>query len=259
MELQRLAQSGESTMHTRFKRFMLPAVAIATIAWSASFALNGTAAPTANLLHLTPALVEPIKAAQDAIQAQPPKLEEALAKLREAEANPEKTAYDEHVINAFAGAAYARLNDYPDAEKAFAAQVDDGFTRPADLPRIVKAAASLNYKLKNYARAAEFGTRALAESADDDDLYTIVSQAYYLDDQYDAVRKFLGKRIDSLERQGRDVPPPYLQLIVSACTKLQDSACVSAYSKRRNAPRRPLLIDPELKHDSMLQANANSQ
>ena len=49
-------------------------------------------------------------------------------------ANPKKTPYDEHIINALAGSAYARLNDYPDAEKAFEAQVNDGFTRPADLP-----------------------------------------------------------------------------------------------------------------------------
>jgi hypothetical protein len=37
-----------------------------------------------------------------------------------------------------------------------------------------------------------------------------------------------------------------------------DSACVTAYSKRLNGPRDPLLIDPKLRHDSMLQANASS-
>jgi hypothetical protein len=153
---------------------------------------------------VTPALSVPLRGARDALQANPPKLQEAVAKLKEAGANPKKTPYDEHIINALAGYAYTRLNDWPDAEKAFAAEVDDGFTRPADFPRIVKAAAQINYQLKNYARAAEFGNRA-------------------------------------------------------PCVQLQDSGCINGYNKRLNAPRQPILIDPELKHGEMLQANSSSQ
>jgi chaperonin cofactor prefoldin len=211
---------------------------------------------------VSPALSAPLKAARDALQAKPPQLQEAVAKLQEAETNPEKTPYDEHIINALAGSAYARLNDWPNAEKAFAAQIDDGFTSPDDFSRIIKAVTQVNYQLKNYARAAEFGNRALKESIEDEQLYTIVGQAYYLNDQYDAVREFLGRRIESLDRQGRDVPRQYFQLILSSCGKLRDSPCVTAYSRRLNAPNspgRPILIDPELKHDSMLQANASSQ
>ena len=58
----------------------------------------------------------------------PPKPEEAVARLKEAEANPKKTPYDEHVINVLAGSAYARTNDYQSAEKAFEAQANDGLT-----------------------------------------------------------------------------------------------------------------------------------
>ena len=250
-------------MHTRCKRLILLVFASTGVTSGASFAQSDTAAgPTANVPHVTPALSASIKAAQNAMQAKPPKLQEAVAKLKEAEANPLKTPYDEHIINALAGSAYARLNDYPDAEQAFAAQANDGFTRPADRPRIIKAVTQLNYQLKDYARAAEFGNRALQESVEDGELYTLVSQAYYLNGQHEAVREFLGKRIENLERQGRDVPRQYIQLIVSSCTKLQDSACVTAYDKRLNAPRaprQPILIDPEVKHDPTLQANAGSQ
>ena len=251
-------------MYTRNKRFILLVVASTAVTCSASFALSDAAGPTSSVPHVSPALAAPLRAARDALQAKPPKLQEAVAKLKEAEANPERTPYDEHIINALAGSAYARLNDYPDAEKAFAAQVDDGFTSPADFPRIIKAVAQINYQLKNYARTAEFGTRALQENAEDEELSILVSQAYYLNGQYDAVREFLGKRIESLERQGREAPRQYFQLVWSSCVKLQDSACVTAYSKRLNgpqfdAPRHPILIDPELKHDVMFQANASSQ
>jgi tetratricopeptide (TPR) repeat protein len=252
-------------MYTRGKRFILLVVASTAVTCGASFAFGDAAVPTANVPHVSPALAAPLRAARDALQDKPPKLQEAVAKLREAEGNPEKTPYDEHIINALAGSAYARLNDYPDAEQAFAAQVNDGFTSRADFPRLIKAVTEINYQLKNYARAAQFGTRALTENAEDEELYTLVSQAYYLDDQYDAVREFLVRRIESLERQGREAPRQYLQLIWASCVKLQDSACVSAYSNRLNAPKgrdaphHPILIDPELKHDAMFQANATSQ
>ena len=252
-------------MHTQCKRFILLVVASTALPCSASFALGDASGSPANVPHVTPALSATLHAAQDALQAKPPKLQEAVAKLKEAEANPEKSAYDEHIIAVLAGSAYARLGDYPDAEQAFEAQIDDSFTRPDDRSRILKAVTQLNYELKDYARTAQFGNLALTESVDDGDLYTLVSQAYYLNGQDEAVREFLGKRVESLDRQGRDVPQQYLQLIVSSCTRLQDNACVTTNSRRLNAPgspnapRKPLLIDPELKHDPTLQANAGGQ
>jgi tetratricopeptide (TPR) repeat protein len=104
-------------------------------------------------------LAKPLKAAQDALQAK--KYPDALAKLKEAESNPKKTPYDEHVINVLAGSAYARTNDYQSAEKAFEAQANDGFTEQSELPRIIKATAQINYQLKNYDKAIEFGNRAI--------------------------------------------------------------------------------------------------
>jgi hypothetical protein len=86
-----------------------------------------------------------------------------------------------------------------------------------------------------------------------------VAQAYYLNGQHDAVRDFLGKRIERLQTQERDVPRSYCQLILNSCIKLHDSACVTAYSKRLNGPRDPILIDPITSRDSILNANAGSR
>jgi tetratricopeptide (TPR) repeat protein len=241
-------------MYTRDKRFILLVASIAAIC-GVSFAPRITAEPTADLPHVTSALSAPLKAAQEALRAE--RYADAIAKLQEAEANPKKTPYDEHVINVLAGSAYARTKNYADAVKAFEAQVNDGFTNAANFPRIVKAAAEINYLLKNYDRAAEFGNLALNQSAEDAELYTVVSQAYYLNGQYDAVRNFLGKRIGSLQMQGRDVPPSYFQLVIGSCVQLFDSACVAAYS--RQLKRGPLLIDPIFKRDATFEANAKSQ
>jgi tetratricopeptide (TPR) repeat protein len=170
-------------------------------------------------------LAKPLKAAQDALNAK--KYSDAIAKLKEAEANPKKTPYDEHIINALAGAAYARTNNYPEAEKAFEAQVNDGFTDAADLPRIVKAVAQINYQLKNYDKAIEYGNRAVKGGYADEDVDIILGQSYYLKGDWKGTLKFEEGRVDNDIKAGRTPKDQSLQLVLSACVKLDDGDCTT--------------------------------
>jgi tetratricopeptide (TPR) repeat protein len=170
-------------------------------------------------------LAKPLKAAQDALNAK--KYSDAIAKLKEAEANPKKTPYDEHIINALAGAAYARTNNYPEAEKAFEAQVNDGFTDASDLPRIVKAVAQINYQLKNYDKAIEYGNRAVKGGYADEDVDIILGQSYYLKGDWKGTLKFEEGRVDNDIKAGRTPKDQSLQLVLSACVKLDDGDCTT--------------------------------
>lgn len=172
-------------------------------------------------------LQKPLKAAQDALQAKPPNLDEAVAKLKEAEANPKKTPYDEHIINMMAGSAYARLNDYPSAEKAFEAQLTDGFTDPADLPRILKAVVQINYQLKDYDKAIEFGNKAIQGGTGDDDIDIMVGQSYYIKKDYADAMKFEQGVAERKIKAGANPPEQSLKLLVSSCVNLQDSTCTT--------------------------------
>jgi tetratricopeptide (TPR) repeat protein len=172
-------------------------------------------------------LAKPLKAAQDALQSKPPKLQEAVAKLKEAEANPKKTPYDEHIINALAGSAYARLNDYADAEKAFEAQVNDGFTEQSDLPRIIKATAQINYQLKNYDKAIDYGNRAIKAGFGDEEINVIVGQSYYLKSDWKGTIKFFQPLVDADIKAGRTPKEQSVQLLMSACVKLEDAECTT--------------------------------
>ena len=170
-------------------------------------------------------LAKPLKAAQDALQAK--KYPDALAKLKEAEGNPKKTPYDEHVINVLAGSAYAKTNDFPDAEKAFEAQANDGFTEASELPRIVKAVAQINYQLKNYDKAIEYGNRAIKNGAGDDEINVIVGQSYYLKGDYKGTLKFFQPVIDADIKAGRTPKDQQLQLVMSSCVKIEDADCTT--------------------------------
>src|SRR5579862_6503257 len=129
-----------------------------------------------------------LKAANDDVQAK--KYAEGLAKLKDAEGNPKKTPYDEHVINQLAGFAYAKTNNYPEAAKAFEAQINDSFTSPEEVERLTKAVAQIYYQLKSYDKAIEYGNRLIKSGQADDEMYTLVGQSYYLKNDYKGTLKF---------------------------------------------------------------------
>src|SRR5580658_4080517 len=73
--------------------------------------------------HVSDFLVKPLQAAQDALQAQNWDLE--ISKLNEAQAaKGQKTPYDEYLINAMLGAAYANKHDNDHAAPALRAAAE---------------------------------------------------------------------------------------------------------------------------------------
>ena len=166
-----------------------------------------------------------LKGAQDDLNNK--KYPDAIAKLKEAEGNAKKTPYDEHVINQLLGVAYARTNDYPSAETAFEAQANDGFTEPADMPHILKAVAQINYQIKAYDKAIEYGNRAIQGGSADDDVNVIVGQSYYLKQDWNGTLKFEQGLVDSDVKAGHPPKDQSLQLILSSCVKLNDAGCTT--------------------------------
>jgi tetratricopeptide (TPR) repeat protein len=172
---------------------------------------------------VSPELQKSLKAAQDALNAQ--KYDEALAKLKEAEANPKKKPYDEHVINQLGAVTYARMNNFADSAKAFEAQATDGFTDPADMPHVVKGLMQTNYQQKNYDKVIEWGEKASKEGYADNDINVMTGQAYYLKEDYKGTLKFEEARFDADVKAGRNPDAQALKLSLSSCAKLEDTNC----------------------------------
>lgn len=175
-------------------------------------------------------LAKQLKAAQEALQQK--KYSDALAKLKEAQANPKKTPYDEHVINELAGVAYARTNNYAEAAKAFEAELNDGFLEQSEVPGRVKAVAQINYQIKNYDKAIEYGMRAVKGGYADEEMITLVGQSYYLKGDWKGTLKFEDNLIDSQLKKGQTPKLEELQLALSSCVKLQDQDCTTRELER---------------------------
>jgi tetratricopeptide (TPR) repeat protein len=168
-------------------------------------------------------LGKPLKEAHDDLNAK--KYADAITKLREAEGIAGKTPYDQHLINDMLGFAYARIQNYAEAAKAWEAELDDGFTAQSEIPTKVRQLAEANYQIKNYDKAIEFGNRAVKGGFADEELKTLVGQAYYLKGDWKNTLRFEEGLVDEKIKNGQTPKSESLQLILSACVKLNDSAC----------------------------------
>jgi tetratricopeptide (TPR) repeat protein len=168
-------------------------------------------------------LAKPLKEAHDDLNAK--KYADAIAKLREAEGVAGKTPYDQHLINDMLGFAYARTQNYAEAAKAWEAEVDDGITPQSEIPTRVRQLAEANYQIKNYDKAIEFGNRAIKGGFADEELRTLVGQAYYLKGDWKGTLHYEEGVVDEKIKNGQTPKNESLQLVLSACIKLSDSAC----------------------------------
>ena len=168
-------------------------------------------------------LGKPLKEAHDDLNAK--KYADAIAKLREAEGIPGKTPYDQHLINDMLGFAYARIQNYAEAAKAWEAELDDGFTPQSEVPTRVRQLAEANYQIKNYDKAIEYGNRAVKGGFADEELKTLVGQAYYLKGDWKNTLRFEEGLVEEKIKNGQTPKSESLQLMLSACVKLNDSAC----------------------------------
>jgi Tetratricopeptide repeat len=187
------------------------------------------------LVGITPALAKepahtvsravgkPLKAAQDDLKKGD--YQGALQKLQEANALPKKSTYEQHLINEMEGYSYVRTHQYAQAAKALEPGLTDGFLAPNQIPQRTVALAQLNYQVKNYPKAIQFGTEAIDKGWADAQMPTLVGQAYYLKSDWKGTVNFEKQQIAADEKKGVTPSNESLQLLLSACLKTHDEGC----------------------------------
>jgi len=89
----------------------------------------------------------------------------------------------------------------------------------------VRGLAEVHYQLKNYDKAIDFGQRAIKGGYGDDGLKKLVGQAYYLKGDWKGTLKFEEGLVDAAIKSGSNPNSESLQLVLSACVKMEDTAC----------------------------------
>ncbi len=169
------------------------------------------------------ALAKPLKEANDDIKAK--KYSDAISKLKAAEGMSGKTPADQYIIDQMLSFSYIKTQQYPEAAKYLEAELDSGMAPQSEQPTLIKELATINYQIKNYEKAIDFGNRAIKGGFADDQIRTIVGQSYYLKGDWKNTLKFENDIVNNQIKAGQTPTNESLALIYSACTKLQDEAC----------------------------------
>ncbi|HEV2441239.1 MAG TPA: tetratricopeptide repeat protein [Steroidobacteraceae bacterium] len=170
----------------------------------------------------------PLQAAQKDLQKND--FSGALDQLAKADAVPKRTPYEEHLIHELEGYAYVHTHQYPEAAKALEATLTDGQIDPKDIPLRTVAVAQLNYQIKNYDKAIQYGQVVIDKGYSDPQMPTLVGQAYYLKNDWKGTVRFEKSLIALDEKRGTQPANESLQLLLSACLKIDpsgDGACTN--------------------------------
>jgi hypothetical protein len=168
-----------------------------------------------------------LQAAQKALLAH--QYDQALALVDKVRANAKKNEYDEYLANEFAFSAFAGEKKYDEAEAPLEAAMTSKYMPAEELRTRLVQAATLNYQLKNYDKAIEFGERAMKNGSSTEQLQTVISQSYYLKNDFRNTDRFVRNMVDEQIKAGQTPSEETLELGLSSADKLQDDAGTSRW------------------------------
>lgn len=174
-----------------------------------------------------PDVGKPLKAAEAALKAG--RAKEALAKISEADAVPNKTAYESLLIQQMRGSAAHAAGDLPAAVKSFEAVLSSGKVSGRDQLQLVEAVAVDYYKMKEYAKSAQWAQRYFKDGGTAPAMRTVLLQSYYLGNDCASVNRMLGGAGDEA---GHKPSEEDLEILRSCYRREKDDAGYVAATER---------------------------
>ena len=165
---------------------------------------------------------KPLQAARDLYKQH--KYKEALAKLREAEAVPNRTASENHLIEQMRAAIASQAGDTEQAIKASQALIASGKLSEADRAKHAASLASLYYRNRDFANAAKWADQALKANPGDATMRSLMIQSYYQAGDLHAASREALEDVQAAEKAGRAPPEDRLQLLANVASKGGDRA-----------------------------------
>lgn len=171
---------------------------------------------------LRPEVGKPIQAAIEALKSR--KGKEALAKAREADAIPGKTAYENYVVDRIKGQAAALAGEPATAIESLEAALASPALPAADRIPLLATVAGQYYTARNYSKAAEACGRYFKEGGNDPALRTLQIQSLYLGGDLARANKEIQSEIRAAEQDSKMPSEQMLQMAADIANRQKDSA-----------------------------------
>ena len=174
-----------------------------------------------------PEIGKPLQAARDLIKGQ--KFKEALAKLREVEAVPNRTPYENFLLEQMRAAAAGPAGDNEQTIKALQALIASGRLSEADQAKYAASLASLYYRAKDFANAATWAQRALKGNPNDSTMRELMIQSYFQAGDFATASTEALADIQAAEKAGITPPEAKLQLLANVAARSSGGGDKAAY------------------------------
>ncbi len=150
------------------------------------------------------------------------KFEEALGKLKEADAVPNKTPYETYIINHLRAAAAAGAGEMMLSAQAYEVVLASGRLPAAEALPIMEAIAGIFYNAKDYKPAATWAQRYLKDGGTNPQTRLLMVRAMYFGGDYANVRGELMADIKNVEKAEQKPTLEQLQMLASIEQKAND-------------------------------------
>lgn len=167
-----------------------------------------------------PEVGKPIQAALDLLKSKRGK--EALARVHEADAVPNKTPYEAYLVERVRAQAAAAAGDAAAAARAFEATAASSAVSGGERLQFLAAAAGQYYLAKNYGKVVELGARYFKDGGSDKSTRTIYIQALYLSNDFARSASETLADVHAEEAAGRAPTEVQLQLLTDSYQKQKD-------------------------------------
>ncbi|HQR02561.1 MAG: hypothetical protein JSR19_10950 [Proteobacteria bacterium] len=175
---------------------------------------------------LRPDVQKALFAAQELLKAQKPA--DAMAKIKEAEAIPDRTDFENYTIAQLLGPAAAALGDNLQAATAFDTMLNSGRAAPGDRLKLMQYAGISFYKAQHYPEAAKWLTAFFKEGGKDVQLRTVLGQSLFMMGDFATSAKEMGASVDADIAAGQKPDKSQIQILANCYLKQKDMSGYAA-------------------------------
>ncbi|MGF6440970.1 tetratricopeptide repeat protein [Paraburkholderia youngii] len=175
---------------------------------------------------LRPDVGKPLSAAQDLYRAH--KYKDALARIAQAAAVPNKTPYEIYMVEEMRGATLMADGEAGAAAQAYQTLLGTGQLKGDDEQRVSATLAGIYFQQHDYARAIVTARRYQKAGGSDPQMTELLVQSYYLSNDCSSVVGALKPTIDAQVRANRAPDESQLQLLSTCAQRSKDEATYRA-------------------------------
>ena len=173
-----------------------------------------------------PKVGKPLQAAIEAVQKK--QWDQALSKVKEAQAVDKKTPFEEYKINEILGFVLINQKKYGEAAGVYEKMLESGQTPPDEVDTRIKQIAQMYTQVQNYPKATEYLKRWLKDHPGDQEMTLLLGQVYYQQGQYKQSIDTMQGVISATEKAGQPPKENWLQFVLSSADKLNDDGAKEA-------------------------------